>query len=50
MTLAIADHEDDGERSDTSADVNGRAAGEVECSHFEEPAVEHPLGARDVDE
>ena len=35
VALAIADDEDDGERSHSSADVDGRAAGEVECPHLE---------------
>ena len=50
--VAPADHERDDERRDARADVDDRAAGEVEGAELEQPAIDrpHPVGDRRVDE
>jgi hypothetical protein len=39
VALAVADHEDDRQGGDAGIDVDRCAAGEVECTRFEDPAV-----------
>ncbi len=48
--LALPDDEDDDKRRDACVDVHDGAAGEVECTPLEQPAVraEHPVGDRCV--
>ena len=49
--LALAQHEDDGERRGAGVDVHHRTAGEVERAEFRQPtAGEDPMGHRGVDE